>query len=216
LLGGVILQENLGRSLQTLFDSSNSGNPASTINSLEGRVEIWSRALYAIQDVPFTGMGMNVFRNIVHKQYPLFLISPSTDIAHAHNEFLQAALDLGIPGLIAFMALYLGACTMLWQSWNAANSQISTQDSPNWLAVFHSPHSTRMLILGMGGGLLAHMIYGLTDAVALGAKPGLLFWMLLGLITGLFKRLTLHGSAFDSALSTPPNGQMPRRSASTT
>jgi hypothetical protein len=36
------------------------------------------------------------------------------------------------------------------------------------------------------GGFLAHFLYGLTDAVALGAKPGILFWMLLGLSTGLF------------------------------
>ncbi|MFH1908585.1 MAG: heavy-metal-associated domain-containing protein, partial [Chloroflexota bacterium] len=38
---------------------------------------------------------------------------------------------------------------------------------------------TRSLTLGLGGGLLAHLLYGLTDAVALGAKPGVLLWMLL-------------------------------------
>jgi len=31
-------------------------------------------------------------------------------------------------------------------------------------------------------------VYGLTDAVALGAKPGILFWMLLGLIAALFEQ----------------------------
>jgi hypothetical protein len=35
------------------------------------------------------------------------------------------------------------------------------------------------------------MLYGLTDAVALGAKPGLLFWMLLGLIAGLYGQVIL-------------------------
>jgi predicted lipid-binding transport protein (Tim44 family) len=44
------------------------------------------------------------------------------------------------------------------------------------------------LVIGLGGGLLAHLLYGLTDAVSLGAKPGILFWILLGLITALHKQ----------------------------
>jgi O-antigen ligase len=134
------------------------------------RFEVWSRAIYGIEDFPLTGMGMNTFRSIVHVLYPLFIVAPEVDVAHAHNEFLQAALDLGLPGLIAFLALYIVAFWMLRAIWRAAPS----------------PLPTRTLALGLGGGLFAHMIYGLTDAVALGAKPGILFWMLLGLITALF------------------------------
>jgi putative inorganic carbon (HCO3(-)) transporter len=140
------------------------------LNTLDGRLEIWSRAIYGIEDFPFTGMGMNSFRHVVNLLYPLFLISPGTDIAHAHNEFLQAALDLGIPGMIAFGALYLVALWMLRRIWVASASD----------------GLTRALVLGLGGGLLAHFIFGMADAVALGAKPGVLFWMLLGLICGLF------------------------------
>ncbi len=33
---------------------------------------------------------------------------------------------------------------------------------------------------------MAQALYGLTDTVALGAKPGVLFWMLLGLVAGLY------------------------------
>jgi len=100
--------------------------------NLEGRVEIWSRAYYAIQDFPFTGMGMNTFRRVVRVLYPLFLVGPDFDFAHAHNEFLQAALDLGLPGLIAFLALYIGAFWMLFKIWRLA------------------PRSTVLAILGVG------------------------------------------------------------------
>lgn len=55
---------------------------------LEARVEIWSRAVYAIQDFPFTGCGLGTFRRIVPILYPLFLISSDADIGHAHNLFL--------------------------------------------------------------------------------------------------------------------------------
>ena len=37
---------------------------------------------------------MNTFRHVVHLLYPLFTISPDIDFGHAHNEFLQAAIDL--------------------------------------------------------------------------------------------------------------------------
>src|SRR5690606_11567634 len=64
----------------------------STLNSLEGRREIWSRAIYGIQDFPITGLGVNTFRRVVPILYPLFLVSPDHDIAHAHNHLLQTAL----------------------------------------------------------------------------------------------------------------------------
>jgi len=116
----------------------------------------------------------------VHVLYPLFLVAPDVDFGHAHNEFLQAGLDLGIPGLIAFIALYIGAFWMLANVWKR---------SPNpQLATFKMQRAT---ILGLGGGLAAHLLYGLTDAVALGAKPGVLFWMLLGLIAGLHLQFAL-------------------------
>jgi len=150
-------------------------DPALSLNTLEGRLEIWSRAIYGIQDFPFTGMGMNAFRKVVPVLYPLFLVSPDVDIGHAHNEFLQAALDLGIPGLIALLAIYIIAFWMLVEIW---------QNVPTF-------NLQRATVLGLSGGLLAHMLYGLTDAVALGAKPGLLFWFLLGLIAGLYGQM--HG-----------------------
>jgi putative inorganic carbon (HCO3(-)) transporter len=157
--------------------SNLAADPALSLNTLEGRLEVWSRAIYGIQDFPFTGMGMNAFRKVVPVLYPLFNISPEVDIAHAHNEFLQAALDLGIPGLVAFLALYIGAFWMLADVWRVTHHP--ALNNGHWSLV------TRSLALGLGGGLLAHLLYGLTDAVALGAKPGVLFWMLLGLITGL-------------------------------
>jgi len=142
---------------------------------LSGRLEVWSRALYAIQDFPFTGMGLNTFRRIVPVLYPLFLIGPDYDIAHAHNHLLQAAVDLGLPGLIAYVAIWLITAIMLVSVWRRSQEDI-------W----------RTLAAGLGAGLLAHFIYGLTDAVALGAKPGIAWWALLGLATATF---SLHGHA---------------------
>ncbi len=174
--------------------SNLTNDPALSLTTFEGRLELWSRALYGIQDFPFTGMGMNTFRKVLPVLYPLFTISPEFDIGHAHNELLQSALDLGIPGLIAFLALYIGAFWMLADIWKRNTDHWSLFTGHCSLFTVHSSLSTRFLTLGLGGGLLAHFLYGLTDAVALGAKPGLLFWMLLGLIAGLHRQVERQSS----------------------
>ena len=181
--------------------SNLAANPAFSLNTMEGRLELWSRAIYGILDFPITGMGMNTFRKVMPVLYPLFLIGPDMDIGHAHNEFLQVALDLGIPGLISFIALYIGAFWMLTDIWKTTcHPQLNTDHC--LLFTGHWSLVTRSLTLGLGGGLLAHLLYGLTDAVALGAKPGVLFWMLLGLITGLHRQAQEYYAVVDTSLPT--------------
>lgn len=193
VVAGVVLSQQEAATIWggLMIGSDLASDPALSLDTLQGRLEVWSRAIYGIQDFPFTGMGMNTFRHIVHVLYPLFIISSDFDIAHAHNEFLQAALDLGIPGLIALLALYIGAFWMLREIWQAVSinkSQIPNRN-PLPASLLDSLPLIQTLVLGLGGGLFAHMLYGLTDALALGAKPGVLFWMLLGLISGLFAQV---------------------------
>ncbi len=169
---------------------------SASLYTLESRIEIWTRAVYGIQDFAYTGMGMNTFRLLVHRLYPLYAVPPGRDIAHAHNLWLQAALDLGVPGLVAYAALWLGAGSMLasiWRSLPASGifKQRNEETGPAaaseraglWPLSF-----SRAIAAGLGGGLLSHFVYGLTDAIALGAKPGVVWWLMLGLIAGLFRQ----------------------------
>jgi putative inorganic carbon (HCO3(-)) transporter len=141
--------------------------------SLEGRIEIWSRALYGIQDFPFTGMGMGTFRRVVPVLYPLFLVSPDQDIGHAHNEWLQVGVDLGIPGLVAYLAIQALGLTLAYKTFRSAG-----------------PPLIRWTAGGTLAGLIAHGVYGLTDAVTLGAKPGIWYWILLGLAAASWELVT--------------------------
>ncbi len=144
--------------------------------SLEGRLEIWSRALYGLQDFPLTGMSMNGFRRVVHVLYPLFVIPPHVDLGHAHNHLLQAGLDLGLPGLVAYLALWIGAAALLHQSWRQSDG---------------SGRHLRPLVLGLAGSLVAGWLFGIVDAIALGARPGFVFWLLLGLVALAHRQSTL-------------------------
>ena len=165
-----------------------------SFDSIAFRLQVWPRAVQGIEEFPLTGMGMNTFREKVLVLYPFPFPLPEIDIAHAHNEFLQAALDLGIPGLIAFLSMYLISYWMLWRTWESAdNAAAISGGAYTGGSLFMTPALIRHLVLGLGGGLFAHMVFGMADAITLGAKPGIFFWYLLGLITGLYK-LTIESS----------------------
>jgi putative inorganic carbon (HCO3(-)) transporter len=152
------LSRNLGLSPG---DLANPGAAAS-------RLEIWSRALYGIEDFAFTGMGMGTFSHVMPVLYPGVSFAPERDIGHAHNQFLQAGLDLGLPGLIAFMSTWMVAAALAWSTWRR------TTDS--W---------GRALVAGIMASLLCSFLFGLTDSVVMVAKPGFIFWALLALLVAL-------------------------------
>lgn len=143
--------------------------------SLSSRLEIWSRAIYALNDFSLTGMGMGTFREIAPILYPFFMISPSLDVGHAHNFLLQTGLDVGIAGLLGMLAIWIAGILFLITA--ARNQKLETAGVGILL---------RDVAIGLAASLVAHFIYGLTDAVALGARPGFLVWMALGLAAGIY------------------------------
>jgi putative inorganic carbon (hco3(-)) transporter len=138
-----------------------------------GRTEVWARAIDAVQLFPITGMGMNTFRTAAAAMFPFLTADVPRDVVHAHQQLLQIAIDLGLPGLVAFLAIQLVAVRMLVDI-------AAPAASPGWPL-----HWRRALALGLGGGLLAHFLFGMVDAVALGAKTGIVLWIILGLIASL-------------------------------
>lgn len=153
-------------SLSGTLESAENVQEVTGVLTLAGRMEIWNRALYGIGDFPFTGMGLGTFRKIVHLLYPLFTIPPDIDFAHAHNFFFQMALDFGIPGLVSLLALY-----------GIAGVQLS--------AVWKRAQEKRGMVVGLLGVLVGQSVYSMADAVTMGAKVNLFFWLLFALILAL-------------------------------
>jgi putative inorganic carbon (HCO3(-)) transporter len=137
----------------------------SQINGLDQRIEIWTRGWYMIQDFMFTGIGMGSFQQVTELLYPL-IITPA-GIPHAHNLFLQVAVDLGIPGLIAWLGILANVI----------------------LACITLIRSREPYLRAAGAGLLASnvalCVHGLTDAVTWGmVRTAPLVWALWGLALG--------------------------------
>jgi putative inorganic carbon (HCO3(-)) transporter len=143
-----------------------------TLTSLAGRQEVWSRALYMLEDFPFTGIGLGTFDLVQPLLYPFFL---SAGLAHhAHNLFLQVAVDLGLPGLIAYLALLLGTAFATWRSLTRAPLSSRAQ----WPA-------EGLLALGLLGSQAVLVLQGLLDVATWGTKLSFLPWFVRGLSLAL-------------------------------
>ena len=137
------------------------------------RIDTWQSALRAISAHPVEGIGLDAFRHLLPTNYPAASIPDTYDIGHAHNQFLQAALDLGLPGLLAYLALWIAAGRMLWNML-ARNTHLSA-GSPR----------TICLAAGFAAALFASFLHGMIDVVVMVSKPGVLFWAMLAFITAL-------------------------------
>jgi putative inorganic carbon (HCO3(-)) transporter len=136
----------------------------SAVSGAEGRVEIWSRALYAITDFPFTGIGIGTWNRVIPTLYPLFSVAPDAKLNHAHNLLLQVGLDLGLPGLIAYLALYVNTFVLLILTLRRRAAAV------NWT-----------LAAGTAGALTAMFLHGIVDVPLWDSKPAFLPWLFMAL-----------------------------------
>ena len=137
----------------------------SQVSSLEGREEIWSRAVMMIGDFPFTGIGIGTFGNVADTLYPFFLNSPGS-VPHAHNLYLQVAVDLGIPGLAAWLAIWGSVIYSAWKLF-----QTGIKHSIAWQAALGAALLCTQVAMG---------VHGLWDAVTWGTRPAVLVWAIWG------------------------------------
>ena len=75
-----------------------------TFGGSQFRVEVWTNALRALRDFAFTGIGFGTFDRVIPLLYPYRTVN-GADVPHAHNLVLQIGVDLGLPGLLAWLVL---------------------------------------------------------------------------------------------------------------
>ncbi len=162
VFGIILLIIALGFSLK-LSESkriSNNGIYIRINESFEERASIWNNTMEVVKAHPILGIGMDQLRRTSKFYYGL---------SHAHNQFLHSVAELGVPGLISYMAILIGVF------WMAAEVRKSTL--PEWI---------RLTSRGLRTGIFAFTLFGTVDAVPLGAKPGIFFWISLAIVTSIF------------------------------
>jgi len=147
----------------------------SAISTSAIRLEVWSRAYYMIQDFPFTGIGMGNFRTVLELMYPLFLTTEI--IPHAHNLFLQIATDLGLIGLICWLAI---AIFIIFSLCTVIKRNARCFDQPYALLQYQ-------FAVALLGSQIALLTHGLFDAVAWGGvRTAPFVWLLWGIAIALY------------------------------
>ena len=104
--------------------------------------------------------------------YPLFL-NPEGTVPHAHNLFLQVAVDLGLPGLVAYLALLGLTFSSAFSAYRAFQRR--------------GHDALSMLCAGCIAGLIGMCVHGLDDVANWGIKLAFVPWVVMGLVVGLHR-----------------------------
>ncbi len=131
-------------------------------DSAQDRAKIMAQGVERWRKSPWLGIGLNEFRAVYEPQ--------GTDMPpHAHNIFVQTALDVGVVGSAAYWGVL---AFLLVRADQAARGLFRLG---------------RSAAVGSALSLVAVSLFGIADAVALGSKIGIFQWMSGGLILAAWR-----------------------------
>lgn len=131
-------------------------------SSTSYRLGIWKGVLRMLEDVGLFGIGIG--EGAFKKIYPMYALTGIETAPHAHNLYLQIAVEMGVFALIAFLIFIFLFAQFSFSFCKSAMNR-----------------SNKLLSLGIFCGVLALLIQGMTDYVWYNYRVFLLFWMIVGL-----------------------------------
>lgn len=137
-------------------------NPTDTSSTL--RIALWESTLAMIIDKPLSGIGWGAYW-LVYPEYDFFLNNPDARIVHAHNMYLHIAAEIGIPGLLAFLANVFGHAQKAIEILSKTNNR-----------------RIAGIIFGVVAAVLGLLLNGLTDYIMFNVQMSMLFWLLNAMI----------------------------------
>ena len=137
------------------------------------RLDVWKSGLRMAAARPLLGWGVGGFQ----AEYPPFRSESEFRFSHTnitdafkeledpHSSWVQVAVEMGVPGLLAFL-LVVYVAARLWRY---------------YVKVAPDPDRAAMLA-GLGGGAAAYLVAGLFNSLTLKTSHTVMFWAFLGLI----------------------------------
>ncbi|XEQ92468.1 hypothetical protein SCACP_13150 [Sporomusa carbonis] len=142
-------------------------NPTDTSSTL--RIALWESTIAMILDKPFLGIGWGAYW-LVYPEYDFFLSDPTIKIFHAHNMYLHIAAEIGIPGLIVFLAIIYGHTKKAMD--------VLTHTKNRWVAG---------LMLGVVTAVMGLAVSGFTDYIMFNVQMSMLFWLLSAVVIAVWE-----------------------------
>lgn len=154
--------------------------------SITARLKIWSTAWKLFEDHPITGVGP---RNFPRLPMPEAVVAGrSTDLNHAHSNYLQILSTTGILGLAAFLYL-LGSALYL----SYRQSKQEDNETSNWQGM------NSAIGLGLLGALISLSFAGIFEYNFNSGHIKLVQWVLLSLLVTTAKLKPPSRALTDSA-----------------
>lgn len=195
-----------------IFDLLGADN---TFGGAEWRGPVWHASWQAFQDFAWTGIGIGNFQQVMPLLYPNPAIA-NPAATHAHNLLLQIGLDLGLPGLAAYLTLYLtmiglaiavlrrtrspaATATALGATWDGhtlvapADVGVTVSTKRFIRQVVHYERTRQQhwaIAAGCLAALIGMQIHGVLDAVTWGNKLAFIPWLIFAQITLLYRYYT--------------------------
>ncbi len=136
-----------------------------TLDTFMRRQDLWLRAYSLLNDFPWTGTGMGMFKYTIGYWMPS-LTDGTPELNHVHNIFLQIAVDLGIPGMVAWTSILIVTLVVSWKLFKTGSDK-----RERWL-------------MGLGAGLfcsgVALITHGMIDSVVWGLRSAPIVWFIWG------------------------------------
>ena len=133
--------------------------------SLVERYHLWRRALHVVKAKPITGTGLNTYA-MSHAKYDKTKNWRVRNY-YAHNGYLQMAAEIGIPGLLFFLAFILSFIRVGWIRLRKGERE--------------QGFNSVMPQCGLFFGALNFLILAVIDTVMHNPQPVMTFWYVLGL-----------------------------------
>lgn len=138
------------------------------VSNLQSRQTLWQHSLHLMLDFPLTGVGLGMIEPVVRQLYPAISISADTSFKHAHNIYLQAGAEMGLPGFIAHLVFYFALLRLLLKR-----------------ALDPRAGYSRALALGLLGSLVAFLTHGFFEVITYAPRAAVVVWALFGLIVAV-------------------------------
>jgi O-antigen ligase len=153
---GAMLEAVLGRS--DVFGDS----------SLQGRQELWAQSARLMGEHPLTGVGLGMVEPAIKASYASDLVKPTSNFYHAHNIYLQAGAEMGLPGLLAHLALYGILLYLLARR-----------------ALDREAGAMQVLALALLGSLVVFLTHGFFEVITYATRAAVVVWGLFGLMVAV-------------------------------
>lgn len=147
------------------------------------RLTVWQNSFAMIKEKPLHGFGPGGF-NMYYPAYTYKAVFDKafdikTQVRRAHNDYIQTAVELGIPGLLFFLTLLMLGLFMAWRL-------LSHEKDPRLHAV----------AIGFSAGIVSFMASAVFSFPLQRALPPLLIFSCLGILAAMYDRAVLHEKFF--------------------